>query len=64
MQQLGPRTRIWPRNIIVWQLVEVQNTLLWVVAHSSLVIIYHLLEDRVRYQELGDNFFDERDAKR
>jgi transposase len=31
------------------------------VAHSILVIIYHLLDRQVSYQELGGNFFDERD---
>jgi transposase len=31
------------------------------VAHSIVVIIYHLLEDQVSYRELGGNFFDERD---
>lgn len=33
------------------------------VGHSILVIIYHLLEKRVSYEELGDNFFDERDRQ-
>lgn len=33
------------------------------VAHSILVIIYHLLKNCVRYQELGGNFFDERDRQ-
>lgn len=33
------------------------------VGHSILVIIYHLLDQRVSYQELGGNFFDERDRK-
>ena len=31
------------------------------VAHSILVIIYHLLSEGTTYQELGGNFFDERD---
>ena len=33
------------------------------VAHSILVIIYHLLDRRVSYCELGGNFFDERDRQ-
>jgi transposase len=33
------------------------------VGHSILVIIYHLLEKRVSYEELGGNFFDERDRQ-
>lgn len=33
------------------------------MAHSILVIIYHLLSDQVCYQELGGNFFDERDRQ-
>lgn len=31
------------------------------VGHSILVIIYHLLRDRASYQDLGGNYFDERD---
>ena len=31
------------------------------VAHSILVIIYHVLTEDVDYQELGGNYFDERD---
>lgn len=30
------------------------------VAHSILVIIYHMLRNHSRYQELGGNYFDER----
>lgn len=30
------------------------------VAHTVLVIAYHLLKDKVTYQELGANYFDER----
>jgi transposase len=30
------------------------------VAHSILVIIYHMLRDHRPYQDLGDNYFDER----
>lgn len=30
------------------------------VAHSILVIIYHLLRDHTSYQDLGGNYFDER----
>ncbi len=33
------------------------------VGHSILVIIYHLLDQRVSYKELGGNFFDERDRQ-
>ena len=33
------------------------------VAHTILVIIYHLLSDGTTYQELGGNFFDERDRQ-
>ena len=33
------------------------------VAHSILVIIYHLLSKGTSYQELGGNFFDERDPQ-
>ena len=31
------------------------------VAHTILVIIYHLLRDRTCYRDLGSNYFDERD---
>ncbi|SRR5579884_3153963 len=31
------------------------------VAHSILVIIYHLLHDGVPYEEKGDTFFEEQD---
>jgi transposase len=34
------------------------------VAHSILVIIYHVLRDRVPYRDLGSTFFDERDRQR
>ena len=33
------------------------------VAHSILIIIYHLLRDRSAYQDLGGNYFDERDRQ-
>ncbi len=33
------------------------------VAHSLLVIIYHLLRDQSTYQDLGGNYFDERDRR-
>ena len=33
------------------------------VAHSILVIIYHILRDRIPYRDLGSNFFDERDHR-
>jgi hypothetical protein len=31
------------------------------VAHSILVIVYHLLRTDGTYQDLGPNYFDERD---
>lgn len=34
------------------------------VAHSILVIIYHVLRDRIPYRDLGSTFFDERDKQR
>jgi transposase len=34
------------------------------VGHSILVIIYHLLTDERDYQDLGAQFFDERDRQR
>jgi len=33
------------------------------VAHSILVIIYHLLREGVPYEEHGDAFFEERDRE-
>jgi transposase len=33
------------------------------VAHSILVIIYHLLRDQSTYQDLGGTYFDERDRQ-
>jgi transposase len=33
------------------------------VAHSILVIIYHVLRDRSTYQDLGSTYFDERDRQ-
>lgn len=34
------------------------------MAHSILTSIYHLLRDGVIYQELGGNYFDERNRHR
>ena len=34
------------------------------VAHSILVIIYHLLSNRTTYQEKGETFFEEQDRQR
>ena len=34
------------------------------MAHSILVIAYHVLRRRQPYRELGPNFFDERDKTR
>jgi transposase len=31
------------------------------VAHSILVIVYHLLRDSTRYQERGADYFDQHD---
>ena len=33
------------------------------VAHSILVIIYHILRDQRTYQDLSGNYFDERDRQ-
>jgi transposase len=33
------------------------------VAHSILVIIYHLLRNHTTYQEKGETFFEERDRQ-
>ena len=33
------------------------------LAHTILVIVYHLLRDGATYQELGGNYFDERDRE-
>lgn len=33
------------------------------VGHSILVIIYHILDQQVGYEELGGNYFDERDRQ-
>lgn len=33
------------------------------VGHTILVIIYHLLSQRMSYEELGSNYFDERDRQ-
>ena len=33
------------------------------VGHAILVIIYHLLERNVSYQELGGNYLDEHDRQ-
>jgi len=33
------------------------------VAHSLLTVIYYLLRDGRVYQDLGDNYFDERDRE-
>jgi transposase len=33
------------------------------VAHRILVIIYHLLRDGTTYQDLGGNYFDERNRQ-
>ena len=34
------------------------------VAHSLLTIIYHVLARGAPYQDLGERYFDERDAER
>ncbi len=31
------------------------------VGHTFLIIIYHVLQEREGYKELGGNYFDERD---
>jgi transposase len=36
---------------------------LFAVAHAILVAIYHMLARRLRYQELGGNYFDEHDRQ-
>ena len=33
------------------------------VGHAILEIVYHVLKRRVPYQELGENYFDERDRQ-
>jgi hypothetical protein len=33
------------------------------VAHSILIIVYHVLRDGVEYRELGENYFDERERQ-
>ena len=33
------------------------------VAHSILVIVYHIIRDQTTYRELGGNFYDKRSAK-
>jgi transposase len=33
------------------------------VAHTLLVIVYHILAEETDYQELGSNYFDERDRQ-
>ena len=33
------------------------------VAHSILVIIYHILADKVEFQDLGGNYFDTRNSE-
>ena len=34
------------------------------VAHTILVIAYHLLKDKTTYRELGSNYFDPQDKER
>ena len=33
------------------------------VAHSLLVVVYHVVRRHVSYQELGGNYFDERERQ-
>ena len=33
------------------------------VAHSILVIIYHLLRERTSFREIGETYFEERDRQ-
>jgi hypothetical protein len=33
------------------------------VAHSILLVVYHLLRDGGGYQDLGPNYFDQRDRQ-
>ena len=33
------------------------------VGHSMLVIIYHMLQQQKSYEELGGNYFDERERQ-
>jgi hypothetical protein len=33
------------------------------VAHTILVIVYHLIKDGMTYRELGGNYFDERERE-
>ena len=34
------------------------------IGHSILVIVYHVLKNKASYQELGGDYFDQRDAEK
>ncbi len=49
-----------PPRITACSAGEASSAPLIAVAHSMLVIAYHMLLDHKPYQELGGNYFDER----
>ncbi|HKF16739.1 MAG TPA: IS110 family transposase, partial [Candidatus Dormibacteraeota bacterium] len=42
---------------------DADNRAIVAVAHSILVIVYHLLRDGTMYQDLGADFFQQRDRE-
>ena len=55
-----PAKRIWRPNTIGWPHVVVEREPALALAHSILVIAYYVLKRGVEYEDLGPNYFDER----
>jgi hypothetical protein len=51
----------WESSIDAWQDGRAAKKALVAVAHSILVIIYHVLKEETTYQELGSTYFEERE---
>jgi len=61
------RRRTSPKAASVWVTGNDMNGLLCcqpvVVAHTILIIAYRIIRDGTTYEDLGSNYFDERDRR-
>jgi transposase len=51
-------TPIWRRSIIAWPGVGQKNAIV-AVAHSIVMITYHIIQSKELCRELGGDYFDE-----
>jgi hypothetical protein len=56
----GPRTPSWPRTTSASRAAEGTTRAIIAVAHSILVIVWHLLTGNQPYSDLGGDYFLER----